>query len=290
MQAARRFRERNWNEVPMTCDRASLLTLLAGIAAEAGERIMAIRSRGHGVSAKADGSPLTEADLAAEEVIATRLAAALPGLPVVSEEAASHPALTPGAAFLLVDPLDGTREFLGPSGEFTVNIALVEGGRPVAGVVHAPALGRLWLGALGEGAAAFEVEPGQPLVAAPRRPLQVRCRADQGWVAVASRSHLDPETEAFLAGLPVAERRSIGSSLKFCLVAEGEADLYPRFGTTMEWDTAAGHAVLEAAGGRVDAPDGGAFVYGKASAGFRNGAFVAWGAPPGSQARSATTG
>jgi 3'(2'), 5'-bisphosphate nucleotidase len=111
----------------------------------------------------------------------------------------------------------------------------------------------------------------------------VRCRPAQGWVAVASRSHLDGETEAFLASLPVAERRSIGSSLKFCLVAEGEADLYPRFGATMEWDTAAGHAVLAAAGGQVSAPDGGPFAYGKAAAGFRNGAFVAWGAASGVQ-------
>jgi 3'(2'), 5'-bisphosphate nucleotidase len=261
-------------------DLALLLDRLVPIAAEAGRRIVAIRARPHDVSAKADGSPLTEADLAAEAVIAAGLPAAAPGIPVVSEEAEARSLPTPGAPFILVDPLDGTREFLGPSGEFTVNIALIEGGRPVAGVVYAPALGRIWRGARGLGAAVAALPADAATKSAAWTPIRVRPRPEAGLTAVASRSHLDPETSAFLAGLPVADRRSIGSSLKFCLVAEGEADVYPRFGPTMEWDTAAGQAVLEAAGGSVTSPDGAPFGYGKQDAGFRNGAFVAWGGAP----------
>lgn len=261
-----------------TPDPARLLPQLTAIAIEAGCRILEVRNRPHDVTAKADGTPLTEADLAAEEVIAAGLAAAAPAIPVLSEEAAERPAFDPEGAFLLVDPLDGTREFIGPTGEFTVNIALIVGGRAVCGVVHAPALGRIWRGAVGHGAEAarFDVDAEPASVA--WKPSVVRARPAEGLTAVASRSHLDAETEAFLARLSVAEHRSIGSSLKFCLVADGEADIYPRFGPTMEWDTAAGHAVLEAAGGHVARPDGGPFTYGKAAAGFRNGPFIAWGA------------
>jgi 3'(2'), 5'-bisphosphate nucleotidase len=257
---------------------ADLLPHLLAIAAAAGARIVAIRERPHAVGAKADGSPLTEADLAAEAVIAAGLAATAPGIPVVSEEDAGRAAPAEGARFLLVDPLDGTKEFLGRSGEFTVNIALIEAGRPVCGVVYAPALGRIWKGIVGEGAAAAELPAGAAPAAAAWRAIRARPRPAAGLIAVASRSHLDKDTEAFLAALPVAERRSIGSSLKFCLLAGGEADVYPRLAPTMEWDTAAGQAVLEAAGGRVTTAEGGAFRYGKTAAGFRNGPFVAWGA------------
>ena len=258
-------------------DLAHLLDRLVPIAAEAGARIVDIRARPHDVTAKSDGSPLTEADLAAEAIIAAALPGAAPGIAVVSEEAAEHIVPATGAPFILVDPLDGTREFLGPSGEFTVNIALIEGGRPVAGVVYAPALGRMWRGAMGLGAATATLPAGAPVAEALWTPIRVRPRPASGWTAVASRSHLDAETSAFLAGLPVAEHRAIGSSLKFCLVAEGAADVYPRFGPTMEWDTAAGQAVLEAAGGCVTTREGAPFGYGKAAAGFRNGGFVAWG-------------
>ncbi|MBP0465485.1 3'(2'),5'-bisphosphate nucleotidase CysQ [Roseomonas sp. PWR1] len=221
---------------------------------------------------KADGSPLTEADLAAHDAIVAALAQRCPGIAVVSEEDAAATAVPPGAAFILVDPLDGTREFLSRNGEFTVNIALVEAGRPVAGVVLAPALGCAWLGVLGAGAR--KRGPGS----APWRPISVRRPDPAGIVAVASRSHRDAATDAFLAAHGVAGLRAVGSSLKFCLVAEGEADVYPRFGPTMEWDTAAGQAVLEAAGGSVLAAEGGPFAYGKE--GWRNGPFIAWGAPP----------
>ncbi|NKC31377.1 3'(2'),5'-bisphosphate nucleotidase CysQ [Falsiroseomonas selenitidurans] len=257
---------------------AGLLARFAAIAAEAGARIVEIRARPHDVSAKQDGSPLTEADLAAEAVIAAGLPAAAPGIAVVSEEDADRPVPPAGSRFILVDPLDGTREFLGPSGEFTVNIALVEDGRPVCGVVYAPALGRIWRGAVGLGAAMAALPPGADPARAAWRPIRARPRPAADWTAVASRSHLDAETEAFLAGLPIGEHRAIGSSLKFCLLAEGVADVYPRFGPTMEWDTAAGQAVLEAAGGRVVTPAGAPFRYGKTAAGFRNGGFVAWGA------------
>lgn len=258
-------------------DPASLLPSLVAIAAEAGASIVAVRARPHEVTAKGDGSPLTEADLAAEAVIAAGLAAAAPDIAVVSEEDAERAAPAPSQRFLLVDPLDGTKEFLGPSGEFTVNIALIEDGRPVCGVVYAPALQRIWRGIVGRGAETARLQPGSDPATAQWTPIQARLRPEAGWTAVASRSHLDAETEAFLARLPIADRRSIGSSLKFCLVAEGEADVYPRFGPTMEWDTAAGQAVLESAGGKVTSPDGTSFRYGKTEAGFRNGAFIAWG-------------
>lgn len=271
----------------LDCTPAALLALawqLADIAVDAGTSIMGIYATPCDVTLKADGSPLTAADLAAEAIIAARLAELLPGMPVISEEAACRTdgLGSRGETFLLVDPLDGTREFVGRTGEFTVNIAVIAGHRARAGVVHAPALGKLWLGAPGAGAAMAEVAPGRRAVGdAARLTIRARPCPDAGLIAVASRSHLDRETEAFLATLPIGERRPIGSSLKFCLVAEGLADVYPRFGPTMEWDTAAGQAVLEAAGGQVTTPAGEAFGYGKAVAGYRNGGFIAWGDGPG---------
>ncbi|MBR0671919.1 3'(2'),5'-bisphosphate nucleotidase CysQ [Neoroseomonas soli] len=253
--------------------RARLADRFAVIAAEAGTRIMSIYGTAS-AEAKADGSPLTQADLAAHDAILEGLTRVCPDLPVVSEEDAERLEAPPVGPFILVDPLDGTREFLSGNGEFTVNIALIEGGAPVAGVVLAPALGRLWSGAVGAGARVRDVAVEAD------RPISVRQPTDGSLVAVASRSHRDATTEAFLAGLSVAGLRSVGSSLKFCLIAEGEADVYPRFGPTMEWDTAAGQAVLEAAGGRVVTPEGAPFRYGKAGAAWRNGAFVAWGGAP----------
>lgn len=263
--------------------RQAALTL-ADIAVAAGAAIMRIYAGPVAAEQKQDGSPLTAADLAAEGVIAAGLARAFAGVPVISEEAAvtAEGLGAAGETFLLVDPLDGTKEFLTRTDEFTVNIAVIAGNRPRAGVVYAPALGRLWLGAAGAGAAVHAVAPtdaaGAVSTGAAGKPIAARARPARDLVAVASRSHLDPETQRFLDALPIGERRSIGSSLKFCLVAEAEADVYPRFGPTMEWDTGAGQAVLEAAGGRVMLPDGTAPLgYGKAAAGYRNGAFVAWG-------------
>ncbi len=253
-----------------TSTRSRLADRFAAIAQDAGARIMAFYGAAQ-VQAKDDGSPLTQADLAAHDAILAGLASACPDLPVVSEEDAARAEAAPEGPFILVDPLDGTREFVSGNGEFTVNIALIDGGVPVAGVVYAPALGRLWTGALGAGAAASGPD------GAPLRAIVARAPEAAGLVAVASRSHRDAATEAFLAEQPIAGLRSVGSSLKFCLVAEGEADVYPRFGPTMEWDTAAGQAVLEAAGGRVVCPDGAPFRYGKAGAAWRNGGFIAWG-------------
>ena len=254
---------------------AAVLEGIAGLASAAGAAIMA-HYRICSAHTKIDGSPVTVADLAAEAAILPGLALLLPGVPVLSEESAS--AFPEGCdldAFALVDPLDGTREFLSGNGEFTVNIAVCQHMRPVAGVVYAPASERLWIGGT-SGAEAMDLSPGAPLdQARNRRRITVRVPPQEGLVAVASRSHRDAETNAFLAGHRPVTCRAAGSALKFCLLAEGEADLYPRFSPTMEWDTAAGQAVLEAAGGVMRQPDGGLFLYGKRTAGFRNGPFVA---------------
>jgi 3'(2'),5'-bisphosphate nucleotidase len=254
-----------------------LAHLLAQVAVEAGGPIMAVRARGFSASYKADSSPVTEADLAAEALIVERLAALLPDLPVVAEECvASGRAPEIQDRFVLVDPLDGTREFVAGRDEFTVNLALVANGVPVAGAIYAPALGRLWYG--GERSfAAAEVAPGAVLDIDRARPITVRRTPPCGPVALVSLSHLDPKTQAYLDREGITERRRIGSSVKFGMIAEGEADLYPRLSATCEWDTAAGHAILRAAGGDVTAPDGGALRYGKREQRFLHDGFIAWG-------------
>jgi 3'(2'), 5'-bisphosphate nucleotidase len=251
-------------------DLARLLPAIVALAERAGALILEHYREDVAVRAKADASPVTVADEAAEALILEGLAELTPEIPVVAEEtvAAGHVPEIGEDRFWLVDPLDGTREFLSRNGEFTVNIALIEGQEPVLGVVFAPALGKVWWGAEGAGAMLRDAQGERPIAARPR--------PQSGIVAVASRSHNDPATEAFLDQAGVAERISAGSSLKFCLVAEGKADLYPRFGRTMEWDVAAGHAVLSAAGGRVTTRDGAAFLYRKP--GFENPAFIARGA------------
>ena len=246
-----------------------LLERIATIAREAGDAAMAVYRNNYTVRGKGDGSPVTEADERAEAVILERLAQLTPGIPVVSEEqaaAGSNPAF--GARFWLVDPLDGTKEFIKRNGEFTINIALVDARRPMLGVVLAPALGRLYAGAHGRGARLED--------AAGRRDIACRSVPPEGITVVASRSHGDADAlDDFLVGRKVAAQTNAGSSLKFCLVAAGEADLYPRLGRTMEWDTAAGHAVLLAAGGSVTTLDGKDLCYGKP--GLDNPHFVAGG-------------
>ncbi len=255
----------------------AIAEFFAEIVLAAGPAVMAEYHEGCEARAKGDLSPVTAADERAEALILDWLRAGAAPIAVVAEESAARGERpNVGAAFVLVDPLDGTREFLSRNGEFTINIALIRGRSVVAGAVYAPALGRLWLGGERAFSCVAPVGAALPPLSARRR-LKTRAAPPAGLVALASRSHGDPTTEAFLDKLPIAERRSAGSSLKFCVLAEGEADLYPRFGPTMEWDTAAGEAVLRAAGGTVLSPDGGAFLYGKIESGFRNGGFIAWG-------------
>ena len=254
---------------------ADLLPTVRALTLEAGALILRYYAEGASATLKADGSPVTEADRAAEALIVPVLRRLLPGVPVVAEEAAAAgdlPAIDAHGRFWLVDPLDGTKEFISRNGDFTVNIALVERGRPVLGVVFAPVPGDLYTGIVGpDGGVARLARPGEP-----ERTILAREAPEAGWIAVGSRNHYDPGLEGpFLADFPVTERRSRGSSLKFGLVAEGAADIYPRIGPTCEWDTAAGHAVLLAAGGRVLEIGGGTLGYGKA--GFRNPPFVAFG-------------
>ncbi|MBW8881654.1 MAG: 3'(2'),5'-bisphosphate nucleotidase CysQ [Asticcacaulis sp.] len=246
----------------------------------AGAEILRIYATDFAVAAKSDASPVTEADQAAEAIILKGLAELAPDIPIVAEEEAAAGRVPATARkFFLVDPLDGTKEFISRNGEFTVNIALIEDGVPVRGAVYAPALGRIYWGAKGEGAFMAEVTDGE---IGPAQSLTVR-NAPAAITAIGSRSHGGAETEAYLKAFNVAEFKPAGSSLKFCLVAAGEADLYPRMGRTMEWDTAAGDAVLRAAGGRVETLAGRPFTYGKRNqegdSDFANPYFVAFGDP-----------
>jgi 3'(2'), 5'-bisphosphate nucleotidase len=258
--------------------RDEIALFLAKAALAAGPAVMEEYDRGCDVASKADGSPVTSADQRAEVIISDYLTRLTPSTPLCAEEATAA-GVKPRIAqrFLLVDPLDGTREFLAGNGEFTINVALMENGAPIAGAVYAPAIGRLWVG--GDTAFACEVRlGGDPPNKGSQRCIQTR-RAPSSLVAFASRSHLDAQSDAFLKGLPIGETRFAGSSLKFCLIAEGLGDVYPRFAATMEWDTAAGDAVLRAAGGAVLDPSGQALVYGKTESSLRNGPFIAWGDP-----------
>ncbi len=260
-------------------DPDTLAAQFAALTLAAAVPIMEIYGRDIAARAKADGSPVSEADERAEVIILGALADMLPDVTIIAEEAtAQHGLGACGNCFVLVDPLDGTREFLQRNGEFTVNIALVRDGRPVAGAVFAPALGRLFWG--GTSAFGCEAQPGGQL---PQRSvwreLHVRTPGSQ-LVAMASRSHADAHTASFLASAGISEWRAAGSSLKFCALAAGEADIYPRFGPTMEWDTAAGDAVLRAAGGMVFDEHGAPLAYGKTDKALRNGAFLACAAAP----------
>jgi 3'(2'), 5'-bisphosphate nucleotidase len=258
----------------LIADSGKLLEDIAIAAREAGQAILEIVARGYGVEHKEDLSPVTEADHAAELIILTALARAAPGIPVVAEEevaAGRIPAIDD--TYFLVDPLDGTKEFIRGGDDYTVNIGLIAGGVPLLGAVFAPARGTLHAGLVGQGAWVESADG--------RRSIATRSRGDS-IVAVASKSHFNQPTADYLAeAVGECGYTGIGSSLKFCIVAEGRADIYPRLSPTSEWDTAAGHAVLLAAGGRVDGPDGEPLGYGKQA--FINRGFVAtagWKAPP----------
>ncbi len=239
---------------------------------------MSLYERDIDVKHKDDRSPVTEADHAAEAIILEGLARIAPSTPVVAEEsvAAGH---TPefGDSFFLVDPLDGTKEFLNRNGEFTVNIALVEKGEPVAGVVYAPAKSLLYTGGVGLGAQEMIADPHATSPRGETREIRTRPVPADGLIAIASRSHRDQKTEEFLSHYNVRDIVAAGSSLKFCVVARGDADIYPRHGRTMEWDTAAGHAVLSAAGGVVTRLDGTPLTYGKRADELANPYFIAKG-------------
>ena len=265
----------------MDCiERNELALQFANIASRAGKLIMESRNSGVHVDLKSDGSPVTAADLQAERLIRMQLAQLMPDVKIIAEESFEESYVAPvPERFLLVDPLDGTREFVSGSDEFTVNIALIEAGEAVVGTIFAPALGHLYLA----GATAFraDVQPGEALRELTTLSVMGTLPAPgAGMRAIGSRSHMDAETERWLGSLPIADLRSAGSSLKFCLIARGDADVYPRMAPTMEWDTAAGHAILIAAGGCVMALDGEPLRYGKADRGFRNAGFVAWGRKP----------
>jgi len=256
---------------------ARLLGDLTSIVARASSVIRAISPAAAETHLKPDQSPVTAADVASETAILEGLARLLPDAPVLSEEMASAkapPALN--GSFFVVDPLDGTREFIAGRDEFTVNLAIVTRGTPVLGIIAAPNRGQVWRGIVGRQAEQLRLladGADQP------RPIHTRRWPEQNGEAVVSRSHLDPATEAFLARLGLVTRSASGSAIKFCQIADGSADVYPRLATTCEWDVAAGHALVAAAGGIVTTPDGGSLTFGHADKNFRVPAFIAWGDP-----------
>jgi 3'(2'), 5'-bisphosphate nucleotidase len=255
---------------------ARLLDDLTAIVARASAAILAIAQDNVARQIKDDGSPVTAADKASELVILRELAALLPNVPVVSEESVDNGVAPLGDCFVLVDPLDGTREYLAGRTEYTVNLAVVRNGTPLAGIVCAPGQATIWRGLVGQGAERLHLRGDK---AEGPQPIATRKWPAGKPVAAVSRSHLDPQTEAFLAKLGPVDSNPSGSSVKFCRIAEGVVDVYPRLGTTCEWDIAAGHAVLVAAGGIVTKPDGSQLTYGNVAGKFRVPSFVAWGDP-----------
>ena len=252
-------------------DLAALLPEIVALARAASQIVMKVYAGEFDVRAKKDATPVTVADEQSEQLILAGLKKLTPDIPAASEEqmSASGTWKTPPPRFWLVDPLDGTREFASRNGEFSINIGLVDGGKPILGAVHGPVANVTWAAA-GPGTAAVWRGSAAP------KPIRARRAPPEGATVLASRSHGDRAAlDAFLAEHKVAGLKQSGSALKFGLLAEGEADLYPRFGPTMEWDTAAGHAVLEAAGGRIETLSGGPLLYGKP--GLKNPDFIAWG-------------
>ncbi len=258
-----------------------LLDELSSVVSTAAAAIVAARQGSLEARAKPDRSPVTVADHASETVILEGLARLLPGIPVVSEEAAaSVPPAKLAREFILVDPLDGTRELLAGRDEFTINLAVVIGGVPRLGIIAAPAQGLMWRARATDGAERLRLPPGAPASAGRDRDrIRTRPCPHSGLIVFLSRSHLDPQTAALVGRLPTLERVTLGSALKFCRLAEGSGDFYPRLSTTCEWDVAAGHAILVGAGGLMTDPSGESLTYGHVERDFRVPAFVAWGDP-----------
>ena len=228
---------------------------------------------------KPDLSPVTEADEASEAAILDGVGRLLPGVAIIAEESFARAPARLGASIVIVDPLDGTKEFLAGRDEFTVNVAVVTDGVPVAGLIAAPAQGLLWRGVIGNGAERLRLKWGEgPARAYERSAIRTR-PAPERLVVATSRSHLDELTEEYLSRMPLAKRYLCGSSIKFCHIAQGDADIYPRLSPTNEWDIAAGCAILTAAGGVVTTPDGGNLRFGQAAKRFKVPAFIAWGDP-----------
>jgi 3'(2'), 5'-bisphosphate nucleotidase len=260
---------------PPIVDGALMARLTAEVAVAAAATLEVARS-GPNVRLKADRSPVTDADERSQAILLESAARLLPGVAVVSEETERRPSRL-GDVFVLIDPLDGTKEYVAGSNEYTVNLAIVQGGAPIAGIVAVPAEGLIYRGVVGRGAERLAMSPDGTIAAAAAQPVRVRAAPRGGLAAAVSRSHLDPATVALLDRLGVTKRVACGSALKFCRVAEGIADIYPRLATTCEWDVAAGHALVAAAGGVLTLPEGGALRYGDAAGDFRIPAFIAWG-------------
>ena len=257
---------------------AALMAPLTELVMQAGAAILAVNRHAMKVEGKSDGSPVTEADLAADRIIGEGLARLVPELPALSEERVHLARLPYEGSFFLIDPLDGTKEFVAGRAEFTVNIALVNNGTPLLGIIGAPALGLIWRGLVGRGAERLTTHEGSAGVA---EPIRTRHCPPPGapWVVAVSRSHGNARTEAFIEGRPGAVRQVLGSAVKFGRVAEGLADIYPRLSPTCEWDIAAGHAIVTAAGGKVTDGNGAELQFGRGREDFIVPDFIVWGDP-----------
>jgi 3'(2'), 5'-bisphosphate nucleotidase len=257
---------------------AALMEPLTDLVIEAGNAILAVNRHMMQIDGKTDGSPVTEADLAADRIICDGLARLAPEIPTLSEECVPLGKPPDDGSFFLVDPLDGTKEFVAGRREFTVNLALVTNGVPLLGIIGAPALGLIWRGLVGRGAERLTVGDASARTA---EPIRTRRIPEPGapWIVAVSRSHGDPRTEAFIESRPGAIRHALGSAVKFGRVAEGGADIYPRLAPTCEWDIAAGHAIVTAAGGRITTANGADLHFGRGREDFIVPEFIAWGDP-----------
>jgi 3'(2'), 5'-bisphosphate nucleotidase len=255
---------------------AALMQPLTDLVVRAGAAILAVNRHAMRVDGKIDGSPVTEADIAADRIIAEGLARLVPDVPALSEERVGLTKPSYDGSFFLIDPLDGTKEFIAGRSEFTVNLALVTNGVPLLGIICAPALGLVWRGLVGGGAQRLTTLQGSTA-----EPIHTRSMPKRGepWIVAVSRSHLDSRTEAFIDTRPGAIRQVLGSAVKFGRVAEGVADIYPRLAPTSEWDVAAGHALITSAGGKVTDAQRSGLKFGSGREGFIVPEFIAWGDP-----------
>jgi 3'(2'), 5'-bisphosphate nucleotidase len=257
---------------------AALMEPLTDLVIQAGAAILAVNRHAMKVDGKTDGSPVTEADLAADRIIGEGLARLVPEIPTLSEEC-----IPPGKppyedSFFLIDPLDGTKEFVAGRAEFTVNLALVTNGMPILGIIGAPALGLIWRGLIGRGAERLTISAASVRMAEPIHTRRIPARGTP-WIVAVSRSHGDSRTEAFIDSRPGAIRQELGSAVKFGRVAEGGVDIYPRLAPTSEWDIAAGHAIVTAAGGKITGATGSDLHFGRGREDFIVPEFIAWGDP-----------